>query len=454
MQNKLIFKVLGGGNEIGANSFLFSYGKDNFVMDCGLHPRKKGREIFPNYEIIKDITVQNLMVTHAHNDHIGALPYFLNLFPYSNIYMTKPTHSIAEITLANTAFLMEREFEDEWDKSQIKYYTEETLNLIPMIIKQRDYNEKTSLNEQINFQFTDAGHLLGSAGVLLNVENKRVFFTGDINFRSQKLIPKAELPKRKVDVLITETTNGLATTMPDYDREQERLAQFINKITNRGGSVLIPVFALGKASEMLARIDEMMMKNKIPHVPVYFSSLAKALNNVYDDFNYTVPRTKQGFKLSDIDIQILKREDIQRGEFYKKPGIILATSGMVIEGTYSYKIAKNFLRNRNFGIAMCGYCDPETPGYRIKNAEKFEIIYLDKYGVDTAEVLCHIENFSFSSHTTKEGIMHMVETLDPELVALVHGDEPAIDSVGKEIMEKFPNKRVLAPEKYKDYQLL
>lgn len=454
MQKNLIFKVLGGGDEIGANSFLFSYGKENFVVDCGLHPRKKGKEIFPNYEIIKDLIVQNLIITHAHNDHIGALPYLLNLFKYTNIYTTKPTLSIAEITLANTAFLMEREFEDEWDKSQIKYYTEETLNLIPMLIKQREYNEKTFFNEKLSFEFTDAGHLLGSAGVLMNVENKRVFFTGDINFRSQKLIPKAELPKHKVDVLITETTNGLAGELPSYESEQQRLGHFINKIINRGGSVLIPVFALGKASEMLARLDEMMMKNKIPHVPIYFSSLAKALSNVYDDFNYTVPRNEKGFKLSDIDITILKREDIQRGEFYKRPGIVLATSGMVIEGTYSYKIAKNFLRKRNFGIAMCGYCDPETPGYRIKNAGKFDIIHLDKYGVDSTELLCEIENFSFSSHTTKEGILHMVETLDPELVVLVHGDEAAIDAVGKTIMENFPSKRVLAPEKYKDYLLL
>lgn len=454
MQNNLIFKVLGGGDEIGANSFLFKYEKENFVIDCGLHPRKKGKEIFPNYEIIKDLTVQNMIITHAHNDHIGALPYFLNLFPYSNIYMTKPTHAIAEITLANTAFLMEREFEHEWDKSQIKYYTEETLNLIPMIIKQRDYDEKTSLNERINFTFIDAGHLLGSAGVLMNVENKRVFFSGDINFRDQQLIPAATLPKHKVDVLITETTNGLSETLPAYESEQERLAHFINKITNRGGSILIPVFALGKASELLARIDELMMKNKIPHVPVYYSSLAKALNNVYDDFNYTVPRKEKGFKLNNIDLQILKREDIQRGEFYKRPGIVLATSGMVIEGTYSYKIAKNFMRRKNFGIAMCGYCDPETPGYRIKNAERFEIIYLDKYGIDTSEVLCDIQNFSFSSHSTKVGLLDMVKKLDPELVVLVHGDEPAIDSVGKAMMEAFPSKRVLAPQKYQDYQLL
>ena len=103
---------------------------------------------------------------------------------------------------------------------------------------------------------------------------------------------------------------------------------------------------------------------------------------------------------------------------------------------------------------MCGYCDPETPGYRIKNAERFEIIYLDKYGIDTTEVLCDIQNFSFSSHATKEGILQMVEKLDPELVVLVHGDEAAIDAIGKDIMERFPNKRVLAPEKYKEYQLL
>jgi len=451
--NFIKFKVLGGGDEIGANSFLISHKENNIIIDCGLHPRKKGKEIFPDYEKIKDETIQNLLITHSHNDHIGALPYFLNKFPYANIYTTKATASIAEITLVNTAGLMEREFQFEWDTSFLKYYKEEILNIIPLIIKQTDYSNKVNINESIKFEFLDAGHLLGSAGVLLNIENRSIYFTGDINFRQQKLIKPAILPKHKLDILITECTNGNTESLPTYESEETRLKNFINEITNKGGSVLIPVFALGKAQEMLKRLNELMTKNKIPHIPIYYSTLANALNRVYDDFNYTVRRVEKGFKLSEIPIRLLRRTDITRGDFYRHPSIILATSGMVIEDTYSYKIARQFLRRKDFGIAMTGYCDPETPGYRFKNSVRGEKIFLDKHKTELVEVNCRVENFSFSSHTRREDIINMVEKLDPEIVILVHGDKSAIDRVGLEILDRFPKKRVLAPEKLKIYEI-
>lgn len=452
--DKIFFTALGGGDEIGANSFLISYKDFNLILDSGLHPRKKGKEIFPNYEDIKDLTIQNLIITHAHNDHIGALPYFLNKFPYANIYTTKPTASVAEVTLVNTAGLMEREFRFEWDTSYLKYYKEEILNIIPLIIKQIDYNSKINLKEEVKFEFTDAGHLLGSACVLLNIENRSIYFTGDINFRQQKLIKPAVLPRHKVDVLITECTNGMQEKLPSYDSEEVRLKKFINEITGNGGSVLIPVFALGKAQEMLKRLSDMMTKNKIPHLPIYYSTLANALNRVYDDFNYTVRRVEKGLKLSEIPIRLLRRNDVTRGAFYKHPSIILATSGMVIEDTYSYRLAKHFLRRKDFGIAMTGYCDPETPGYKIKNSHRYERIILDRLGSEIVDVNCRVENFTFSSHAQSEDLIKMVEKLDPEKVILVHGDKPAIDRIGQEILERFPWKKVLAPERLRKYEIL
>ena len=126
------FRILGGGEEIGANSYLLRIGDENIVLDCGLHPRKKGMEMFPDYENIKNESIRHLIVSHAHNDHIGALPYFLKLFPYAKVHTTKPTLAIAEVTLMNTSTIIQKEFLGTWDKTALEYYTEETLNLIPM----------------------------------------------------------------------------------------------------------------------------------------------------------------------------------------------------------------------------------------------------------------------------------------------------------------------------------
>jgi Cft2 family RNA processing exonuclease len=447
------FQILGGGNEIGANSFRLQIGKCNVILDCGLHPRNRGIDIFPDYELIKDETIEHLIVTHAHNDHLGALPYFLKLFPYAKVYMTRPTLAVAEVTLGNTSYLMEREFRDTWDKSFIQYYNEEMLNLIPMIIKHYDYNVKVGLKPEVTFEFYDAGHILGSAGVLIEAGEKSIFFTGDFNLQSQKLIPKAILPSKKVDVLITECTNGALDELPKYSAEEKRLAAFINGVTTDGGSVLIPVFALGKAQEMLKRINDLMEKNRIPRLPVYYSPMSNAINNVYDMYNYTVTRVDKGYKLGAIRTNILRREDIFDGDFYKKPSIILATSGMMIEGTASFHIAKNFLRRSNFGIAVCGYCDPETPGYQIKNSKRYQRVYLNKFDYEGIDVRCSIGNFKFSAHVSREGILEIVKKLNPEKVFLVHGDEDAINRIGREILEAMPHIKVTAPEKLKVYNM-
>lgn len=449
---KINFSVLGGGGEIGANSYLLSINDTNIVLDAGLHPRKKGSQSFPDYESIKDKTIEHLIITHAHTDHIGSLPYFLKFFPYAKIHTTKATLSLAEIMLNNTTRILKEEFDFEFDKSLISNYKEETLDIIPMIVKRYDYNEKIFLTENVSFEFFDAGHILGSASVLINAGGKKIFYTGDINLRNQSLIPQAELPSHKIDILITESTNCASENYPDYKEETKRLASFINRVINKGGSVLIPSFALGKAQELLMRIYSLMKKNQIPHVPIYYSSMSKAVNDIYDDYNFTVNRIKKGFRLSEIDFTLLKREDNSKGDFYKKPSIIIATSGMMMPRTASYIIARQFLQRANFGIAVCGYCDPETPGYKIKNAKPYDRIYFNNYdnGID---VKCEIGNFRFSSHSRKEEIESIIDDLNPETIIIVHGDETAINALGSYAINKYPNKRIIAPELNREYKL-
>lgn len=445
------FKVLGGGNEIGANSFLLSLDDFNIVIDCGLHPKKSGREKFPDYESIRELKIDHLIITHAHNDHIGALPYFLSFFPHAKIHCTKPTLAITELTLSNTSYLMEKDFKYEWDKSFIKNYSEELLNIIPMIMLQHEFGKKVILNEDTHLIFHESGHLLGAASLEIQYKSKRIFFTGDICFRNQALIPAAKIPNGHFDILISECTNGELDSLPEYSSELKRLAGFVNMISNRGGSILIPTFALGKAQEMLKRLDTLMGKNKIPNLPVYYSPLSKSLNSVYDDFNYTVSRIKPGIKLSEIQTRLLTRRNFSRASFWKKPAIVLVTSGMMIEDTISYRAAIEFLKRSNFGIAVCGYCDPETPGYVIKNADKNSRIFPGKKSTKPIEVLCEIENFSFTSHARREDVTKMISEMNPKTVALIHADESAINKTGEEILKLFPSIKLLSPEKGVEY---
>lgn len=447
------FKALGGGNEIGANCYLLTLGNTNLVLDCGLHPRKKGAEMFPDLDLIKDMDINDLIITHAHTDHISSLPYFLKFFPHINIHCTAATLSAMEVMLVNTSHLLKKEYEESFDKDLIENYSEEVLNMIPMIVKRYDYNEKIILSEDLSFKFLNAGHIIGSASVLIEAGNKKLFYTGDINLRDQSLIPMAVLPRHKVDILITESTNCGVDDYPDYETETERLAKFINDIINANGSVLIPAFAMGKSQEMLTRISSLIENNKIPRVPIYYSFMSGKVDQVYDRYNYTVDRIEKGFKLGKIEVIPLERSDTKRGDFYNEPSILILTSGMIMERTASYKIAKRFLPLDNFGIAVCGYCDPETPGFQIRSAKKNDIIFLNSLE-DGILVKCKIGNFRFSAHARKKEIMEMIDKLDPETVIIVHGDEPAVSNLGNYILNKNKNTRVISPEKGKSYELI
>jgi len=188
-------------------------------------------------------------------------------------------------------------------------------------------------------------------------------------------------------------------------------------------------------------------------MPVYVSPMTKLINKVYDRYNYTVRRIEDGLKLSHIETIELRREDIEKGEFYKHSSVILATSGMMIERTMSFRLAKRFLQRKNFGIAVCGYCDPDMPGFKIKNAKRFNKIYFNYLDSGT-DVYCRIENFKFTAHSDRHGLLKIVEKLKPGKVILLHGSENAIGELGKEIVTKFKDVKVLVPEKGKKYILL
>jgi Cft2 family RNA processing exonuclease len=448
------FQALGGGDEIGANSYLLKIDDTNIILDCGLHPYKKGAELFPDYKSIQNEKICCMIISHAHSDHIGSLPY-LKFFPAVKIYSTKPTLDIIEVMLLNTSFLIQKDFQDNeyaWELSSVSNYTEEVVNLIPMFIQTKNYNEKVELENNISFEFFNAGHILGAASVLIKAGDKKIFYTGDINLRDQELIPKANLPKGKIDLIISETTNGIADSIPSYRDETQRLTKFINEIEGRGGSVLIPVFALGKSQEMLKRIYDLMTLNKIPTMPIYYSPMSKRINSIYDIYNYTIDRIEKGYKLSKIPVRELNREDLQKGEFYKRPSIILATSGMMIDRTSSYTIAKNFLSKKDFGIAVTGFCREGTPGYTIKNSKRYERIFLPgtNNGID---VLCTVRNFNFSSHTDKKGLHSIFNNLHPDKAVLIHGDEDARQNFSRELSIANKDIKILTPEKNKKYSI-
>jgi len=439
------FLPLGGAGEIGANCYYLNIDGIGIILDCGMHPQKVGFESLPKFDLIEKKPADYVLVSHAHQDHLNALPFLIKKFPQLKIITTPQTRAVAELTLHNAISILKRRIDDE----NFEVYSRDEVDLLIKSIDYKSYNDKfilKSLNSiaQVEVEFFNAGHIIGSAGILLKNKNKNIFFTGDINLSDQTLLPGADLPKEKIDILITETTYGAtdSSSLNNWREETERFASSINKVLNRGGSVLIPVFALGKLQEMLALIWKGMQNNKITNVDIYTGGIGKKINRVYDYNRFVVKRNEQELVLHDIPYKDLNREEnFQR--LFQIPSVVLASSGMMVESTKSFELTKTWLQKKDFAIFTVGYMDPSTPGYLIANAKRGNKIQLTDRD-RKLEVKCEIKNFRFSAHSNREELLSILKGLQAEKIILVHGDSEAIDWMGASILKRWRDKKVYA----------
>lgn len=447
---------IGGANEIGANCYYLNITGTGIILDCGMHPQKTGLEALPHFYLIKDLLVDYVLITHAHQDHLSALPYLVQRHPYIKIITTPQTRALAELTLHNSVSILREQIKNE----EIKVYSHEEVDLLIRSIDYREYGRTFEIkgychpsSETIKVTFYDAGHILGSASILIEYEGKSIFYTGDINSEEQMLQPRGILPKTKLDVLIMETTYGSTDSQKllSWEKEAEHFASSINKVFNNDGSVLIPVFALGKMQEILATLWDMIGKGKLIQTDIYIGGVGEKICRVYDYNRYVVRRRDKEFQLSEVPTKNFY--EVQRAnEFFKRPCIVLAASGMVIEGTPSYKFAKQWLAQKNSAIFTVGYMEESTPGYVLANANKGDKIKLTPF-MEPAEVKCSIKNFRFSAHAKREGLLQIVEKTNPQKIILVHGDPGSIDWVGAAILKKDKSKIVYAAELGKKFML-
>jgi Cft2 family RNA processing exonuclease len=432
------FIPLGGAGEIGANCYYLNIEGTGIILDCGMHPQKTGLESLPNFDLIEDEPVDFALISHAHQDHLSALPYLVKRHPYIKIITTPQTRALAELTLHNSISILKEPL-NENDAMQI--YSHDEVDLLIKSIEYKSYKEKFEINgykhkssESIYASFYDAGHILGSAGILIEYNGKSIFYSGDINLSNQAVISGADLPQKQIHTLILETTYGAtdSSSILDWKNEAERLAFEANKIINKGGSILIPVFSLGKLQEMLKTIYDLMTKGKLTQVDIFTGGIGTKINNVYDYNRYVVNMIDKEFELKSIPQKNLY--EVERYEdFFKYPCIVLASSGMMLPGTASFNLARRWIKQKDSAVFTVGYMDASTPGFIIANAktgDKIKLTNLD----DEQELQCEIKNFRFSAHSKREELVNVFVRLNPEKIILVHGDAAAIDWIGASIL--------------------
>ena len=439
--------------EIGANCYYLESGEQRIVLDCGMHPKEQGEDALPNFRPPANGKVDAILISHSHLDHIGSLPVLMRSQPQAHVFMTGASAQIGNALLHNSVNVMMRQRE-EIGTAIYPLFTHRETDHASDFWRACPMRQRFSLSGErnpaerggINFEFFDAGHVLGAAGILLRAEGRTIFYTGDVNFDDQTLTKAAIFPESRVDVLIIETTRGDHPLPEGFTRraEETRFAQALDRAFARGGCVLIPVFALGKTQEVLAMLYKFKREQLLDDVPIYIGGLSSKMTEIYDrraNMNRRMlPRLQL---LQEVAPFILNSKSIHGSP--ARPGRIYAlSSGMMTPKTLSNIFARRLVENPQHSIFFVGYADPESPAGLLKTARPGNPVSLDPDEPEQS-LRCQIEQFQFSAHASRESIVRYARRLAPKKILLVHGDAVAVEWTRAQLAAELPTSDVIVP---------
>jgi Cft2 family RNA processing exonuclease len=445
------FVSLARGVEIGANSFLIHSRDRSVILDSGMHPKNEGPAALPDFSLIPQSGRKTCIVSHAHQDHVGTLPVLTRDQPGMRVFMTAGTARVADAMLHNSVNVMTRQ-KEERGLDHYPLFTHRGVELSRQTWQPCPYRTSFSFEgeratDHEGFELHPAGHILGAAGVTLRLGGKTIFYTGDVNFENQTLIRGADFPESGVDVLIMETTRGDSPTPAGFSRarEEDRLADEIQRAFKEGGSVTIPVFALGKTQELLAMLWRMRLQGRLPPAPIYIGGLSTKITTLYDALSDDPQRQYPELQiLHEIAPYVLAGNDIAAASPRKKC-IFALSSGMMTENTVSNIFARKILPDENQHLFFVGYSDPASPAGRIRAASPGDSVVLDARH-PAIPLRCKIREFTFSAHATRESLHNYAVALKPKKILLVHGDRSAIEWFHLRLHRELPATEVIIPE--------
>ncbi|MEG0586517.1 MAG: MBL fold metallo-hydrolase [Akkermansia sp.] len=449
------FTNISGAEEIGSNCYVLDLDGTKVVLDSGMHPKREGVAAMPEFGAIAGESIDALFVTHSHLDHLGTVPVFQDKHPEAEVFMTPATVSLAEVMLHNSVNVMSSK-RVELGIVEYPFFTHPELDHLCECWQGKPCNEsfRIGANKEVLATLFDAGHILGSAGVLMESQHgESVFYTGDVQFEDQSMIPGADFPQKGVDTLIMECTRGGFSRSQHYNRPDElkRFAKSIADTLARGGIVLIPVFALGKSQEMLYNIHQFKKEGLIPkETPVYFGGLGAKVTKLYDIFANKTRRFDPKFKIKE-EVKVVSLPRKGKTPLRCEPGnIYLISSGMMTEKTVSNVVAEQVLPNEKNAILFVGYCDPDSPAGALRATPHGELIKMRPNGQPVRRI-CPIESFDFSGHSPRENLVEYAVSLKPKRIILIHGDPDAVEWMADELNDRLPKTQVIAPVAGKTY---
>jgi len=453
---------LNPATDIGASAWFIDLEGHRILMDAGTHPKREGRESLPLYSLIREGELDAIAVSHCHHDHVGSLPVALRYFPKAHVLMTELSYFLIERVLHNSVNVMTRQRDELGIKEYPLFTHDEVDDLAPLFqgfkynreVEWASYHKTRAGFSSPTLEFFDAGHALGSAGIMVRGRKETLFYTGDVSFRDQTILKGARFEDVKADVLIMETTRGNREVPPDFTREAEteRLTQAIDRVLKRKGCVLIPTFALGRTQEILALLALLMRAGKLRSQPIYIGGLGRVFTEIYDLEAHRTHRQHSNLQLHEaLNLAVLDPGQVQK---MKLTGgrIFVITAGMMSEHTAAHDLAVRMIGDEKQAIFFVGYADPDTPGGRLKSARQGEaFVFSGSAGELTKR--CEVEDFDLTAHANRDELLDFVGQVSPRTVLLGHGDDDSRQWFEEQIRVRYPKVKVVQPEPGKSIEV-
>ena len=442
-KTEVLIYCLGGVKQVGRSCFVVSTQESKVMLDCGINPGEAiGLDAFPRIDWFP-FTLNDLdavILSHAHIDHQGFLPALYRYGYRGPIYCTEPTLPLMTLLQMDSVKIAKA------NGSYLPYESRDVYEVIKHCIT-LPYGKPTDISPDITITLNNAGHIMGSATVHLNISGAHnILYSGDYKYARTQLLDTALAVYPRVETLITESTYGNSSDiMPDQTSVYDNFTKNINHTLKQGGKVLIPVPAVGRAQEMMLVLDKEMRERNLIECPIYIEGMiseASAIHMSYAHYlGFNVRKSvSSGVNPFQSEYFTLingagKRDEILED---RNPSIIMATSGM-LEGGPSVEYFKSIAPLRGNKIIFVSYQINGTLGRRVMDGTMNEIGMMDKNGkVKVIPVNCDTQRIDgFSGHSDYNQIMNFVYRVKPKRVIVNHGEKSKSENIASSIHNRY-----------------
>lgn len=424
---------LGSGGEVGRSCIIFKYKGRTVMLDCGIHPAKDGLDSLPHFDSIDCSEVDIVLITHFHLDHCGALPYFCEQTNFrGRVFMTSATKAFFKMVMNDLLRVGS-------DSSDI--VTTEWLHSTIDRIETVEYHEEV-MHNGIRFQSFNAGHVLGAAMFTVDIAGVKALYTGDYSREEDRHLPRAESPPVTPDILIVESTYG-RREHESRDEREEKFTRWVHDIISREGRCLVPVFALGRAQELLLILEEYWEAHpELQSAPVYYaSSLANRCMKLYQTFVGAMNERVQKKHAQNHNPFVFKHirplTDLKQFED-SGPCVVLASPGMLQPGV-SLELFERWCGHERNGIIFAGYCVEGTVADEVLKKKSIIPAEVTKPDGRVLKIrMKTVEAVSFSAHSDARQTRDFISELKTtQHVILVHGNEGAMEMLKEKLSQDF-----------------